>query len=177
MHYTDCCLSARQTATRAKTIRLQPKTNCHGLLFSNPCIGPWQTCLGATMILQGHPSMRNSLPPPGDSLALHFQAVWPSIDQRWSSCRCHSHSLHCCHHPSPSRRIHNSPARNCAGRLPRGISACLVTWLIDGLFVYTRRDALLERDRRHWRICMITGASTTLPKNFAGGISTVFNPV
>ena len=110
MHYTDCCLSARQTATRAKTIRLRPKTSCHGLLFSSPCIGPisWQTCLGAKMILQGHPSMRNSLPPPGDLLALHFQAVWPSIHQRWSSCRCHSHSLHCCHHPSRSRRIHNS---------------------------------------------------------------------
>ena len=50
--------------------------------------------------------MRNTLPPPGDPLALHFQAVWPSIDQRWSSCRCHS--LHCCHHPSRSRRIHNT---------------------------------------------------------------------
>ena len=33
-----------------------------------------------------------------------------------------------------------------------GISACLVTWLIDGLFVYTLRDALLERDMWHWHI-------------------------
>ena len=66
---------------------------------------------------------------------------------------------------------------NCVGRLPRGISTCLVTWLVDGLFVYTRRDALLERDSWHWRICMITGASTTLPTSFAGGISTVFNTV
>ena len=35
-------------------------------------------------------------------------AVWPSVHQRWSSCRCHSHSLHCCHHPTRSRPIHNS---------------------------------------------------------------------
>ena len=50
-------------------------------------------------------------------------------------------------------------------------------WLIDGLFVYTLRDALLDRDRRHWRICMITGASITLPTNINGGISTVFDAV
>ena len=99
IHETDCCLSARLTATRAKTIRLRPKTSCHDLLYSSSCNGPifWQTCLGAEVILQSHPSMRNSP-----------VAVLPSVHQRWSSCRCHSHSLHCCHHLSWSWRIHNS---------------------------------------------------------------------
>ena len=163
MHYTDCCLSARHTATPAKAIRLGPKTSCHGLLCYSPVSWadlPWRQDDPAR-----HPSMRNSLPPPGD----------PSIDQRWSSCASsHSHPAVITRHgPGASTTL----STNCVGRLPRGISTCLVTWLIDGLFVFSRRDALLERDRRHWRFCVITGASTTLPKNFAGGISTVFSTV
>ena len=50
---------------------------------------------------------------------------------------------------------------------------CMVTWMINGLFVFTlREERVLRRDLRHWRTCMMTGTSTTLPTNCTGGTST-----